>query len=430
MPDVIKKVHAREVIDSRGNPTVEVEIVSENNVVGQAIVPSGASTGTHEALELRDKDPNRFHGKGVLKAVNNIQNLISPLIIGKDPENWREIDQLIIEKDGSSNKSNFGANAILGVSLATAHLGAKVKGQELFEFLGNSSGKWVLPVPFMNILNGGEHAGNDLSIQEFMVAPIGAKTFKEGLRWVSETYHTLKSILIKKYGKTAKNVGDEGGFAPPMKNSREALDCIIEALEENGHTPGEKMSIALDAAANEFFVDNKYSIDGDMLSADQLVDYYENLVNEYPLISIEDPFHEDQFDNFTKLNLRVQDKVQIVGDDLTVTNPERIQIALDQKSMSALLLKVNQIGSLSESFKSADMCFSNKVNVMVSHRSGETEDTTIADLVVALGSGQLKSGAPCRGERTAKFNRILRIEEKIGNKGIYAGRNYSNPWIL
>jgi enolase len=428
--DLIDKTHAREVIDSRGNPTVEVDVISQQGLVGRAIVPSGASTGTHEALELRDGDQTRFHGKGVLKAVNNINVHIRPLIQNRDPIDWNEVDKILIQADGTSNKANLGANAILGVSLANAHLAALIQNQPLFQFLGGNKSKWYLPVPFMNILNGGEHAGNDLAIQEFMVAPIGASNFSEGLQWVSEIYITLKSILIKKYGKTAKNVGDEGGFAPPMKSTNEALDCILQAVEENGRKVGTEVAIALDAAANEFFKDEKYAIDGKLLTALELNDFYVDLVKSYPIISIEDPYHEDQFDNFALLNKAVHNSSQVVGDDLTVTNPTRIKIALEKQSMSALLLKVNQIGSLSEAMNSAQLCFNNKVNVMVSHRSGETEDVTIADLVVALGSGQLKSGAPCRGERTAKFNRLLRIEEMLGENAHYAGNHYNSPWGL
>jgi enolase len=428
--DPIVKTHAREVIDSRGNPTVEVDVISKSGLVGRAIVPSGASTGTHEALELRDGDKSRYHGKGVLKAVNNVNNNINPLIKNQDPTNWREIDKIMIEADGTPNKAKLGANAILGVSLANAHLAAKIRNQPLFHFLGENKSKWILPVPFMNILNGGEHAGNDLAIQEFMVAPIGAIKFSEGLQWVSEIYITLKSILINKYGETAKNVGDEGGFAPPMKSTKEALDCIIQAIEENGRKVGSEVAIALDAAANEFYKAGKYAIDGNHLSSAELNDLYVDLVKTYPIVSIEDPYNEDQFDSFTMLNKAIKGSSQVVGDDLTVTNPKRIKIALDKKSMSALLLKVNQIGSLSEAFDSAKMCFDNKVNVMVSHRSGETEDVTIADLVVALGSGQLKSGAPCRGERTAKFNRLLRIEEMLEEKALYAGKYYNAPWEI
>ncbi|MHA2406763.1 MAG: phosphopyruvate hydratase [Candidatus Ranarchaeia archaeon] len=428
--DLIDRIHAREVIDSRGNPTVEVDVISQSGLLGRAIVPSGASTGTHEALELRDGDKTRFHGKGVLKAVNNINTHIRSIIYNQDPTNWKEIDKILIKADGTPNKAKLGANAILGVSLANAHLAALIRNQPLFQFLGESKSKWVLPVPFMNILNGGEHAGNDLAIQEFMVAPIGASSFSEGLQWVSEIYITLKSILIKKYGKTAKNVGDEGGFAPPMKSTKEALDCIIQAVEENGRKIDHEIAIALDAAANEFFKGEKYAIDGKMLTATELNDFYIDLVKSYPIISIEDPYNEDQFDDFAMLNRAILGQSQVVGDDLTVTNPTRIKVALDKQSMSALLLKVNQIGSLSEAINSAKLCFDNKVNVMVSHRSGETEDVTIADLVVALGSGQLKSGAPCRGERTAKFNRLLRIEEMLNENALYAGKNYKTPWKL
>ena len=403
----ITKIKAREILDSRGNPTVEVDVYVGSKLF-RAAVPSGASTGKHEAVELRDKQ-KRFLGKGVLKAVNNVNKIIAPNLKGKNPKSQEEIDKLMIALDGTSNKSKLGANAILGVSLAVARAGAD--GKPLYDYLHktyNIKNKLKLPRAFFNVINGGEHAGNQLAIQEFMISP-KMKTFKENLRVGSEIYHTLKSVILKKYGKDAINVGDEGGFAPPLKNAKEALDILTRAVTKAGYKG--KVDIAVDAAASEFYKKGKYEIDNKKLTPKQLLNYYLKLIKKYHIISLEDPFQEEDFTSFAELTKK--SKIQIVGDDLLVTNQKRIETAIKNKSCNCLLLKVNQIGTITEAINAAKLAFKNNWKVMVSHRSGETEDTFIADLVAALGCGQIKSGAPCRSERTAKYNQLLRIEEEF-----------------
>ncbi len=415
----ITKVNAREILDSRGNPTIEVDLYS-NKIVATDKVPSGASTGIHEALELRDGG-KRYNGKGVQKAVNNINKNIFKEIKGMDGKNPGFIDKKMIALDGTDNKSKLGANAILGVSLASTRLAAKLRGRELFEQLRSmmhapykNQKTYLMPVPFMNIINGGRHADNELQFQEFMIAPMG-KTFKESVQIGAETYHKLKEMIKKKYGPASTGVGDEGGFAPNVKTVKESLDLIMRTLKELGYE--KKVKIAIDAAASEFYnVKKGYFVDGKYLTAEKLSDFYVDLIKKYPIISIEDPFAEDSWDEFKAFTKRVGKKIQVVGDDNLVTNPIRIQRGIIEKSCNALLLKVNQIGSVSESIEAAELALNNKWNIMVSHRSGETSDDFIADLVVALGCGQIKSGAPCRSERLAKYNRLIKIEEMLGKK--------------
>ena len=414
----IKSVHAREILDSRGNPTVEVEVELDDKTIGRAAVPSGASTGAFEAAELRDGGA-RYLGKGVQTAVNNVNNKIAPVVIGLDAQAQRDLDVKMIELDGSKNKSNLGANAILGVSLATARAVALSKNQSLFKYLGGQEAK-TLPVPMMNILNGGAHADTNVDIQEFMIAPIGAENFKESLRWGAEIYHSLKSVLKKKG--LATSIGDEGGFAPNLESNRAALDLILVAIESSGFKAGSEIALAMDVAATEFFTDGKYEFEGKQLTSDQMIDYYSELVQSYPLVSIEDPLDEDDWSGWAKLTANLGEKIQIVGDDLFVTNPERLQRGIDSKTANALLVKVNQIGSLTETIDAVNLAHKNNYRSMMSHRSGETEDTTIADLAVALNCGQIKTGAPARSERVAKYNQLLRIEEELGSTAVYAGR--------
>ena len=417
----IKDVIAREVIDSRGNPTVEVEVITKGNGYGSAIVPSGASTGTHEALELRDKE-QRFGGKGVLMAVENVNSIIRPEILGYDARMQREIDNIMIQLDGTPNKSKLGANAILAVSLAVAKAAAATAKIPLYKYLGGFN-SYIMPVPMMNVINGGKHAGNDLDLQEFMIMPVGATSIAEAVRMGSEIYHVLKNVIMEKYGKNAVNVGDEGGFAPPLKTSREALDLLTESVKKAGYE--DEIVFALDAAASEFYKDGYYYVEGKKLTREELLDYYKALVDEYPIVSIEDPFHEEDFEGFAMITKELD--IQIVGDDLFVTNVERLRKGIEMKAANALLLKVNQIGTLSEAVDAAQLAFRNGYGVVVSHRSGETEDTTIADLAVALNSGQIKTGAPARGERTAKYNQLIRIEQELGLSK-YAGRNFRCPF--
>ena len=414
----IKSVHAREILDSRGNPTVEVEVELDDKTIGRAAVPSGASTGAFEAAELRDGGA-RYLGKGVQTAVNNVNNKIAPVVIGLDAQAQRNLDVKMIELDGSKNKSNLGANAILGVSLATARAVALSKNQSLFKYLGGPEAK-TLPVPMMNILNGGAHADTNVDIQEFMIAPIGAENFKESLRWGAEIYHSLKSVLKKKG--LATSIGDEGGFAPNLESNRAALDLILVAIESAGFKAGSEIALAMDVAATEFFADGKYEFEGKQLTSDQMIDYYSELVQSYPLVSIEDPLDEDDWSGWAKLTANLGDKIQIVGDDLFVTNPERLQRGIDSKTANALLVKVNQIGSLTETIDAVNLAHKNNYRSMMSHRSGETEDTTIADLAVATNCGQIKTGAPSRTERVAKYNQLLRIEEELAEGAVYAGR--------
>ena len=414
---IIKKVYAREILDSRGNPTVEVEVTLDNGSIGRAAVPSGASTGAFEAAELRDGG-KRYLGKGVLTAVKNVNEKLAPIVIGSNTEDQRNLDEQMIKLDGTKNKSNLGANAILGVSLAAARAGANSANQSLFKFIGGSDAK-TLPVPMMNILNGGAHADTNVDIQEFMVAPIGAQTFKESLRWGAEIYHSLKSVLKKKG--LATSIGDEGGFAPNLASNRAALDLILEAVDLAGFKAGSEIALAMDVAATEFFDNGSYKFEGKQLTSDQMITYYSELVSTYPLVSIEDPLDEDDWDGWAKLTAQLGDKVQIVGDDLFVTNPERLLRGIESKTANALLVKVNQIGTLTETIDAVNLAHKNSYRSMMSHRSGETEDTTIADLAVALNCGQIKTGAPARSERVAKYNQLLRIEEELGGTAIYAG---------
>ncbi|NHJ87454.1 MAG: phosphopyruvate hydratase [Asgard group archaeon] len=425
----IAKILSREVFDSRGNPTVEVEMHTKVGQKARAIIPSGASTGKHEALELRDGDKSRFFGKGVLTAVSNIQEKIFTKIKGLDVRDVNAIDKIMFEIDGTKRKLNLGANAILGVSLASSKLAAKVEGIPLYQKFyqlsyGKISSKYQLPVPMANVINGGKHAGGKLAPQEFMLMPIGLKDFKEALRAISEIYTVLKNILKEKYGPSATNVGDEGGFGSPVDTTTEALDLLVEATEKANYKIKDEICFALDPAASEFYKDSNYHIDGKTISESELVDYWFELTKAYPIVSIEDPFNEESFVGFAELRKKVADKVQIVGDDLTVTNTDRLQLAIDNQSINALLLKINQIGSITESIAAAKMCWENDYSVVVSHRSGETEDASIADLAVGLCNGQIKTGAIARGERTAKYNQLLRIYEELGSKGIFAGSNF------
>lgn len=410
---------AREILDSRGNPTVEVEVRLEDKSIGRAAVPSGASTGAFEAAELRDGG-SRYLGKGVETAVKNVALKIAPAVIGMKADNQRSLDEKMIALDGTKNKSSLGANAILGVSLATARAAAISSNQSLFKYLGGGSAK-TLPVPMMNILNGGAHADTNVDIQEFMIAPIGAQSFKESLRWGAEIYHSLKSVLKKKG--LATSIGDEGGFAPNLESNRAALDLILVAIENAGFKAGTQIALAMDVAATEFFEDGKYKFEGKLLTSEQMIAYYSELVSAYPLVSIEDPLDEDDWSGWAKLTAELGEKIQIVGDDLFVTNIERLTRGIESKTANALLVKVNQIGSLTETIDAVNLAHKNNYKSMMSHRSGETEDTTIADLAVALSCGQIKTGAPARSERVAKYNQLLRIEEELGSDAIYAGRS-------
>ena len=415
---LIKSITAREILDSRGNPTVEVEVRLDDKSMARAAVPSGASTGAFEAAELRDGG-KRYLGKGVEGAVKNIVEKIAPVVVGLNALDQKVIDEKMIALDGSKNKSNLGANAILGVSLAVARAAAASTGQSLFKYLGKAEAK-TLPVPMMNILNGGAHADTNVDIQEFMVAPIGAATFKESLRWGAEIYHSLKSVLKSKG--LATSIGDEGGFAPDLASNRAALDLILQAIELAGFKAGSDIGLAMDVAATEFFENGKYKFEGKELTTEQMITYYRDLVAAYPLLSIEDPLDEDDWNGWTNLTAQLGDKIQIVGDDLFVTNPERLQRGIENKSANALLVKVNQIGTLSETIAAVTLAHNNNFKSMMSHRSGETEDTTIADLAVALNCGQIKTGAPARSERVAKYNQLLRIEEELATAAVYAGR--------
>lgn len=425
----IELLKAREVLDSRGNPTVEVEITTKN-AKARAIVPSGASTGVHESLELRDGDAKRYNGKGVLKAVENINKKIAPKVLGKDCSKQKEMDMLMINLDGTDNKSKLGANAILAVSMAAAKAAAESDEIPLYEHLANIAGNmdFVLPVPAMNVINGGKHAGNNLSVQEFMIMPVGADNFRHAVQVCAEFYHELKKIIEEKYGKNAINVGDEGGFAPPIDKTADALELLMSALKRTGYE--EVVKFGMDAAASEFYKNGKYEIDGEKLDGMKLVEKYIKLVKKYPIISIEDPFAEDDFKHFAILRQEIGESVQIVGDDLLVTNVERIKKAAKEKSVNALLLKVNQIGTVTEAIDAAKLAMKNGWGVMVSHRSGESEDSFIADLAVALKAGQIKSGAPCRGERTCKYNQLMRIEEELEGRCRYAGSEFRTPWLI
>ncbi len=415
----IEKVTAREILDSRGNPTVEVEIGLSDGTSARAGVPSGASTGAFEAHELRDGE-KRFGGKGVLKAVKAIESEIAPKVKGLDSTEQRKIDQLMIDLDGTPTKSKLGANAILGVSLAVARASAASANESLFRYLGGKDAN-LLPVPMMNILNGGAHADTDVEIQEFMIAPIGFKTFSDALQAGVEVYHALKSVLKSK--KLATGLGDEGGFAPQLPNNRAALDLILEAIAKAGFKSGEEIALALDVAATEFYKDGKYSFEGQARTSEWMADYYSKLVSDYPLVSIEDGMNEEDWAGWKHLTDVVGSKVQLVGDDLFVTNPTRLQRGISESTANALLVKVNQIGSLTETLDAVKLAQENNFATMMSHRSGETEDTTIADLAVATKGGQIKTGAPARGERVAKYNQLLRIEKELGSSAVYAGRS-------
>ena len=416
---IIETIHAREILDSRGNPTVEVEVVLEDGSTARAAVPSGASTGAFEAAELRDEG-KRYLGKGVENAVKNVNEKIAPIICGFDAQDQRLIDDEMIALDGTKNKSKLGANAILGVSLASARAAAESSDLSFFKYIGGPTAH-TLPVPMMNILNGGAHADTNVDIQEFMVAPIGATTFKESLRWGTEIYHSLKSVL-KKQG-LATSIGDEGGFAPNLASNRAALDLILEAVEKAGFKPGKEIALAMDVAATEFHEKGLYNFEGKKLTSDEMISYYAELVSAYPLVSIEDPLDEDDWDGWKKMTSQLGSKIQIVGDDLFVTNPERLSRGIENQTANALLVKVNQIGTLTETMDAVALAHRSGYRSMMSHRSGETEDTTIADLAVALECGQIKTGAPARSERVAKYNQLLRIEEELADAAIYAGRN-------
>ncbi|MET9698300.1 phosphopyruvate hydratase [Streptomyces sp. NPDC006529] len=416
----IDVVVAREILDSRGNPTVEVEVGLDDGSTGRAAVPSGASTGAFEAVELRDGDANRYLGKGVEKAVLAVIEQIGPELVGYDATEQRLIDQAMCDLDATDNKGSLGANAILGVSLAVAHAASEASDLPLFRYLGGPNAH-LLPVPMMNILNGGSHADSNVDIQEFMIAPIGAESFSEALRWGSEVYHTLKKVLHSKGLSTG--LGDEGGFAPNLESNRAALDLIVEAIKLAGYVPGKDIALALDAAASEFYKDGKYEYEGQSRSAAEMTEYYEELCAAYPLVSLEDPLFEDDWAGWKILTDRLGSKVQIVGDDLFVTNPERLARGIEEGSANALLVKVNQIGSLTEALDAVEMAQRNGFKCMMSHRSGETEDVTIADLAVAVNCGQIKSGAPARSDRVAKYNQLLRIEEILDDAAVYAGRS-------
>ncbi|HEY2764393.1 MAG TPA: phosphopyruvate hydratase [Pseudonocardiaceae bacterium] len=415
---VIEQVGAREILDSRGNPTIEVEVALDDGTLGRAAVPSGASTGEHEAVELRDGDPQRYLGKGVERAVQAVLDEIGPEVTGIDAIEQRVVDEKLVTLDGTPDKSRLGANAILGVSLAVAKAAAESSGLELFRYLGGPNAH-LLPVPMLNIVNGGAHADTGVDVQEFMIAPIGADSFREGLRWGAETYHALKSVL-KSQG-LSTGLGDEGGFAPDLSSTRDALDLIVTAVEKAGYTVGEDIALALDVAATEFFADGSYTFEKSQRSAEKMIAYYSELIDAYPLVSIEDPLAEDDWPGWVRLTSEIGDRVQLVGDDLFVTNPERLEEGITRRAANALLVKVNQIGTLSETLDAVTLAQSYGYRCMMSHRSGETEDTTIADLAVAVGCGQIKTGAPARSERVAKYNQLLRIEEALGDAARYAG---------
>jgi enolase len=422
MNTLICDVWAREILDSRGNPTVEVEVLLEGGAVGRAAVPSGASTGKHEALELRDGDEGRYLGKGVLRAVKNINEVIAPEIVSMDAALQEEIDDILIDLDGTENKSNLGANALLGVSLAVARAASEAFGLPFYRYLGGVFSS-LLPVPLMNILNGGKHADNNVDIQEFMIAPANFPSFKEALRAGVEVYHSLKKVLKKENLSIA--VGDEGGFAPNLSSNESAFQVLLKAIEEAGYEPGKDIFLAVDAAASEFHKGRKYILSGEgrELSSSEMVEFYKELVQKYPIISIEDALSEDDWEGWKELTKVLGEKIQIVGDDLFVTNPERLKRGIDEGVANSILIKVNQIGTLTETLRTVELAKSFSYTSIISHRSGETEDTTIADLSVALRTGQIKTGAPCRSERVAKYNQLLRIEEELGPAAEFAGRS-------
>ena len=414
----IASVAAREILDSRGNPTVEVDVVLDDGTPGRAAVPSGASTGEHEALELRDGDPDRYGGKGVLRAVDNVVGAIGPAIIGLDALDQRGLDARLIDLDGTADKSNLGANSLLGVSLATAHAAAAALGLPLYRYLGGP-GAHLLPLPLMNVINGGVHADNELELQEFMLAPVGAASFSEALRWCAEIFHALRGLLKEKG--LATGVGDEGGFAPQIGTASEALEFMVRAIESAGLEPGDEVALAMDPAASEIYRDGRYRLEGADRSSGDMVAFWRGLLDSFPVVSIEDGLAEDDWEGWAELTAELGGRCQLVGDDLFVTNPERLERGLREGAANAILIKVNQIGTLTETMDVMQLAARNGYGVVVSHRSGETEDTTIADLAVALDAGQIKAGAPSRGERTAKYNRLLRIEEQLGESARYAG---------
>jgi len=416
---LIEVVEAREILDSRGNPTVEVEVLLDDGTVGRAAVPSGASTGAFEAYELRDGDKKRYGGKGVRKAVESVIDTLGPALEGFDATDQRLIDSAMIELDGSDNKKRLGANAILGVSLAVAKAAADSADLPLFRYLGGPNAH-TLPVPMLNVINGGAHADTSVDIQEFMILPIGAESFSEGLRWGVETYHALKGLIHSKGLSTG--LGDEGGFAPDLSGGRAALDFLMEAIAAAGFTPGKDIALGLDVASTEFFENGVYSFEKQQLSAAQLTEYYVGLVNDYPLVTIEDPLAEDDWEGYVALTEQLGSKVQIVGDDLFVTNPKRLREGIEKKVANSILVKVNQIGTLTETLDAVALAQRSGYTAILSHRSGETEDTTIADLAVATDAGQIKTGAPARSDRVAKYNQLLRIEEELGDAAAYAGR--------
>jgi len=417
---IIKSIKAREILDSRGNPTLEAEVRLDGGSIGRAAVPSGASTGKYEAVELRDGDKSRYNGLGVLKAITNINDIIAPALIGMLSTDQQAIDDKLIQLDGTDNKSNLGANAILGVSLAVAHAAANQLGASLYHYLVDGD-TYKLPVPMLNILNGGKHAADSTDFQEFMVVPAGADSFSHALRMGTEVYHSLKSVLRNKGLNT--NVGDEGGFAPSLSSNSQAIEYIIHSIEQAGYQPGKDCFIALDPAASELYKDGKYilSREGKELTSRQMVDYYVNLINNYPIISIEDGMAEDDWAGWQLLTSKLGDNIQLVGDDLYVTNVDRLSQGIKMKASNSILIKLNQIGTLTETISAINMAHRVKWTAVVSHRSGETEDTTIADLAVGLNCGQIKTGAPCRSERTAKYNRLLKIEAELGDKAVFAG---------
>lgn len=420
---IISGIHARQILDSRGNPTVEVDVITETGSMGRAAVPSGASTGVHEAVELRDGG-DLWMGKGVQKAIDNVNNIIAPEIIGMFVTDQADIDQRMIDLDGTPNKAKLGANAILAVSLAVAKAGAEETGQSLYNYVGGVNAR-TLPVPMMNILNGGEHADNAIDFQEFMVMPFGASSFSEGLRWGTQIFHHLKKVLKDKGYST--NVGDEGGFAPNIQSNEEAIETVLTAIEKAGFKAGEQIYIAMDAAASEFYntEDKMYHFsDGSKRSSDEMVSYWTEWVNKYPIISIEDGLHEDDWAGWTKLNAAIGDRVQLVGDDLFVTNVKRVQQGIDQNAANSVLIKVNQIGTLTETIETVSLAQTHNMTCVMSHRSGETEDATIADLAVALSTGQIKTGSASRSDRMAKYNQLLRIEEMLGESAKYLGTNF------
>jgi enolase len=416
---LIEAVGAREILDSRGNPTVEVEVLLDDGVVARAAVPSGASTGAFEAYELRDGDKKRYGGKGVLKAVDAVIDVLGPAIEGFDATDQRLIDAEMIALDGTDNKKKLGANAILGVSLAVAKASADSLNLPLFRYIGGPNAH-TLPVPMLNVINGGAHADTSVDIQEFMILPIGAETFSEGLRWGVETYHALKALLHSKGLSTG--LGDEGGFAPDLSGGRAALDLLVEAITSAGFTPGKEIALGLDVASTEFYEKGVYSFEKQQLSAEKLTEYFVGIVNDYPLVTIEDPLAEDDWEGYAHLTEQLGSKIQIVGDDLFVTNPKRLQEGIDKHVANSILVKVNQIGTLTETLDAVALAQRNGYTAILSHRSGETEDTTIADLAVAVDGGQIKTGAPARSDRVAKYNQLLRIEEELGDAAHYAGR--------